>query len=83
MEQRCLVRENEDRQSMERSLLSEVERLQHEVERARQGAEMSAQCADNLKREVSGTNEINEMSYVFVVVVVTMAILRLQLWKLQ
>ncbi|KAJ9591203.1 hypothetical protein L9F63_002274, partial [Diploptera punctata] len=52
MEQRSQVRETEDRQSLERSLLTEVERLQREVEQAKQGAEMSAQCAESLKREV-------------------------------
>ncbi|XP_066998896.1 ras association domain-containing protein 8 isoform X3 [Anabrus simplex] len=53
MEQRSLVRETEDRQAMERSLLSEVERLQRELEQAKQGAEISAQCGENLKREVT------------------------------
>jgi len=53
MEQRSQVRESEDRQSLERSLLGEVERLQREVEQAKQGAEVSAQCGESLKREVS------------------------------
>lgn len=53
MEQRSQVRESEDRQSLERSLLGEVERLQREVEQAKQGTEMSAQCGESLKREVS------------------------------
>ncbi|XP_069681074.1 ras association domain-containing protein 8 isoform X2 [Periplaneta americana] len=52
LEQRSQVRESEDRQSLERSLLGEVERLQREVEQARQGAEVSAQCGESLKREV-------------------------------
>lgn len=53
LEQRSQVRESEDRQSLERSLLGEVERLQHEVEQAKQGTEMSVQCGESLKREVS------------------------------
>ncbi|XP_049805608.1 ras association domain-containing protein 8 isoform X1 [Schistocerca nitens] len=53
LEQRYVLREYEDRQSLERSLLGEMERLQREVEQARQNAEMSALCAENLKREVS------------------------------
>ncbi|KDR14204.1 hypothetical protein L798_12005 [Zootermopsis nevadensis] len=52
LEQRSQVRESEDRQSLERSLLGEVERLQHEVEQAKQGTEMSVQCGESLKREV-------------------------------
>jgi hypothetical protein len=54
MEQRSQVRESEDRQSLERSLLGEVERLQRELLQAKQGAEMSTQCGESLKREVSG-----------------------------
>lgn len=53
MEQRSQVQESEDRQSLERSFLGEVERLQREVEQAKQGTEMSAQCGESLKREVS------------------------------
>jgi hypothetical protein len=53
MEQRSQVQESEDRQSLERSFLGEVERLQREVEQAKQGAEMSTQCGESLKREVS------------------------------
>jgi hypothetical protein len=53
IEQRSQVRESEDRQSLERSLLGEVERLQREVLQTKQGAEMSTQCGESLKREVS------------------------------
>jgi len=51
-EQRSQVQESEDRHSLERSFLGEVERLQRELEQAKQGAEMSAQCGESLKREV-------------------------------
>jgi hypothetical protein len=53
MEQRSQVRESEDRQSLERSLVGEVERLQRELVQATQSAEMSTQCSESLKREVS------------------------------
>jgi Ras association domain-containing protein 7/8 len=52
IEQRSQVQESEDRQSLERSFLGEVERLQREVEQAKQGADMSVQCSESLKREV-------------------------------
>lgn len=52
MEQRSQVRESEDRQSLERSLLGEVERLQRELLQAKQSMEMSTQCSESLKREV-------------------------------
>jgi hypothetical protein len=53
MEQRSQVRESEDRQSLERSLMGEVERLQRELVQVTQSAEMSTQCSESLKREVS------------------------------
>jgi len=52
VEQRSQVQESEDRHSLERSFLGEVERLQRELEQAKQGAEMSTQCGESLKREV-------------------------------
>lgn len=58
MEQRSQVRESEDRQSLERSLMGEVERLQRELVQATQSAEMSTQCSDSLKREVSAVDSL-------------------------
>lgn len=58
MEQRSQVQESEDRQSLERSFLGEVERLQREVEQAKQGAEMSTQCGESLKREVQSLEAV-------------------------
>jgi hypothetical protein len=56
MEQRSQVRESEDRQSLERSLLGEVERLQRELLQAKQSTDMSTQCSESLKREVSAVD---------------------------
>ncbi|GFG29416.1 hypothetical protein Cfor_02617 [Coptotermes formosanus] len=58
VEQRSQVQESEDRQSLERSFLGEVERLQREVEQAKQGTEMSAQCGESLKREVQSLEAV-------------------------
>lgn len=52
MEERALSRESEERQQMERTLLLEVERLQREVEVAKQGAELAAHSADALRKDV-------------------------------
>lgn len=52
MEQRSLVAEKESRQQLERSLLSEVERLQRQVDIAKQSSEQTAQCGEDLQREV-------------------------------
>ncbi|XP_063241293.1 LOW QUALITY PROTEIN: ras association domain-containing protein 8 [Bacillus rossius redtenbacheri] len=52
-EQRCVVRESEDRQSLERATLGELERLQHELDQAKHGTEAAAQCGDSLQREVA------------------------------
>nr|CAD7393609.1 unnamed protein product [Timema cristinae] len=52
VEQRMIHRESEDRQSLERSLLGEVERLQGEVDQAKKDTEMAAQCGQSLQREV-------------------------------
>jgi len=57
-EQRSQVQESEDRHSLERSFLGEVERLQRELEQAQQGAEMSAQCGESLKREVQSLEAV-------------------------
>lgn len=47
------VRAGEERSQMERTMLVEVERLQREVEEAKQGAELAAQSADSLRKEVA------------------------------
>lgn len=52
MEQRALLAEKENRQQLERSLLSEVERLQRQVDIAKQSSEQAAQCGEELHREV-------------------------------
>lgn len=54
MEQRALLAEKENRQQLERSLLSEVERLQRQVDLAKQSSEQAAQCGEELHREVCG-----------------------------
>ncbi|KAJ1527546.1 hypothetical protein ONE63_007515 [Megalurothrips usitatus] len=53
MEQRALIAEKENRQQLERSLLSEVERLQRQVDMAKQSSEQAAQCGEDLHREVA------------------------------
>ncbi|XP_034249012.1 ras association domain-containing protein 8 isoform X2 [Thrips palmi] len=53
MEQRSLVAEKENRQQLERSLLTEVERLQRQVDIAKQSSEQTAQCGEDLQREVA------------------------------
>ncbi|KAK3931153.1 Ras association domain-containing protein 8 [Frankliniella fusca] len=53
MEQRALLTEKENRQQLERSLLSEVERLQRQVDLAKQSSEQTAQCGEDLHREVA------------------------------
>jgi len=52
-EQRALLAEREGRHQLERSLLSEVERLQRQVDLAKQTSEHAAQCGEELRREVS------------------------------
>lgn len=52
MEQRALLAEKENRQQLERSLLSEVERLQRQVDIAKQSSEQATQCGEELHREV-------------------------------
>lgn len=53
MEQRLITRETEDRQSLERSIIHEVERLQRDVEQSKVSFEMTVQRGENFKREVS------------------------------
>lgn len=58
MEQRSLIAEKENRQQLERSLMSEVERLQRQVDIAKQSSEQTAQCGEDLQREVCLCNGI-------------------------
>lgn len=53
MEQRAQVRRNESQRQLERNLVTEVERLQREIELAKQSTEMHHLTAETLKREVS------------------------------
>lgn len=58
MEQRAQVRRNESQRQLERSLLSEVERLQREIDIAKQSTELHHLTAETLKREVIKYNVI-------------------------
>ncbi|XP_012275701.1 ras association domain-containing protein 8 [Orussus abietinus] len=53
-EQHTINREGDERQMMERKIISEVEHLQNEVEQAKRSAELATQCAESLKLEVVG-----------------------------
>lgn len=53
LEQRAQIRRNESQRSLERNLLVEVERLQREIEIAKQSTELHHLTAETLKREVS------------------------------
>ncbi|XP_070156991.1 ras association domain-containing protein 8 isoform X2 [Polyergus mexicanus] len=52
MEQHNINRETDERQIMERKIISEVEHLQNEVEQAKRATELASQHADSLKIEV-------------------------------
>ncbi|KAG7210400.1 hypothetical protein KM043_011932 [Ampulex compressa] len=52
VEQHNISRESDERQIMERKIISEVEHLQNEVEQAKRSAELASQCAESLKLEV-------------------------------
>lgn len=52
MEQKLLARESEERDHIERSVLSEVDRLHTQVEQAKRDAEMATQIGDTLRKEV-------------------------------
>lgn len=52
LEQRAIVRRNESRKQMERNLLVEMERLQNDLELAKQGTDMHQMTADTLRKEV-------------------------------
>lgn len=54
LEQRAQIRRNESQRSLERNLLVEVERLQREIEIAKQSTELHHLTAETLKREVAG-----------------------------
>lgn len=54
LEQRALNnRQKDNRQQMERNFLTEVERIQMEIDQAIQSAEQSSKTAENLKKEVT------------------------------
>lgn len=53
MEQKLLARESEERDHIERSVLSEVDRLHTQVEQAKRDAEMATQIGDTLRKEVA------------------------------
>ncbi|XP_029038449.1 ras association domain-containing protein 8 isoform X1 [Osmia bicornis bicornis] len=52
IEQHNINRETDERQLMERKIITEVEHLQNEVEQAKRSAELASQCAESLKLEV-------------------------------
>lgn len=52
MEQHNINRETDERQMMERKIISEVEHLQNEVEQAKRATELASQHAESLKLEV-------------------------------
>lgn len=58
LEQHDASRELDERQIVERKMIGELERLQEEVEHAKQSAELSSQCAEVLKFEVSSLEAI-------------------------
>ncbi|KAJ3658084.1 hypothetical protein Zmor_009845 [Zophobas morio] len=53
MEQRALTRRNESRKQIEKSLLAEMERLQRDIELAKQSTELHHLTAETLKKEVA------------------------------
>ncbi|KAG5311948.1 RASF8 protein, partial [Pseudoatta argentina] len=52
MEQHNISRETDERQIMERKIISEVEHLQNEVEQTKRATELASQHAESLKLEV-------------------------------
>lgn len=52
IEQRAVVRRNENRKQMEKSLLIEMEKLQHDIDLAKQSTELHHLTAETLKKEV-------------------------------
>ncbi|KAI4463503.1 ras-associating domain containing protein [Holotrichia oblita] len=53
MEQRAQSRRNESRKQMERNLLVEIERIQHDLDLAKQSTELHHLTAEALKKEVA------------------------------
>lgn len=53
LEQRALSRRNESRRQMEKSLMAEMERLQRDIELAKQSTELHHLTAETLKKEVN------------------------------
>lgn len=58
MEQRSQNRRMESRKQLERNLLAEVERLQKDIELAKQSTDLHHLTAETLKREVGIKNVI-------------------------
>lgn len=63
LEQKMLSRDLEDKRRAERGILKEVDRLQNEVERAKQETEIAVQVGDSLRKEV-----ITNIKYVYKIV---------------
>lgn len=53
IEQRAQTRRNESKKQMERNLMAEMERLQRDLELAKQSTEVHHLTAESLKKEVS------------------------------
>ncbi|KRT79497.1 hypothetical protein AMK59_6972 [Oryctes borbonicus] len=53
MEQRAQSRRNESRKQIERNLLAEMEKIQHDIDLAKQSAELHHLTAEALKKEVA------------------------------
>lgn len=62
MEQRALSRRNESKKQMERNLMVEMERLQRDLEVAKQNTELHHLTAENLKKEVSNKSRLSFVS---------------------
>lgn len=62
LETRAQVRRNDNRKHYERNLLVEVERLQRDIEVAKQSTELHHLTADGLKKEVSFAPKILQVA---------------------
>lgn len=56
LEQRAENRRSESRKHLERNLLLEIDRLQKDIELAKQSTDLHHLTAETLKREVTGRN---------------------------
>lgn len=61
MEQRAQTRRNESKKQMERNLMAEMERLQRDLELAKQSTEVHHLTAESLKKEVSIQELVNRL----------------------